>query len=433
MRSHRPLTFAALAAGLAIVASAASATAATAAPSTDPDPSGATLAGWASLPADTFVPGSEPSGFFTGNPAAPYPGQPVQGFSGVHALADGTFLAMSDNGFGTKANSQDFVLRVHHIQPDTDAASVEVLGGFNLSDPDGLVPWATWRDGGCSAAATLPAGYACPDPDRLLTGWDFDIESLQVGRDGTVWLGDEFGPWLLHTDTDGRLLEAPIATPGVASPSNVTLEPGAVPNIADSKGFEGMAVSANGKRLYPMLEGSTAEDKAAGLAADLRIYEVKVGSKGKPTAFTGDFLRYRMEDAGNALGDFIAVNNNEFLVIERDNGSGPTAVFKRIYLVDIRDRDADGYVEKRLLVDLMDVGNPDELGGVGDPFTFPYVTIEDVEVIDDDTIAVLNDNNYPATGGRGAAVKDVNEFLLIDLPKPLHVDHHLLPEASPIG
>ena len=34
-----------------------------------------------------------------------------------------------------------------------------------------------------------------------------------------------------------------------------------------------MAISPNGKHLYPMLEGATAEDKAAGLGSDLRIFE----------------------------------------------------------------------------------------------------------------------------------------------------------------
>lgn len=427
--STHTLRAAALALGLTIAAAGA----ATASPSPTPDPAGATLAGWAALPADTFVPGSEPSGYFTGNPSAPFPGQPVQGFSAIHAFPDGTSYAMSDNGFGAKGNSQDFILRVQHVRPDVAQASIEVLGGFNLSDPEGLIPWQTWRDGGCADAAALPTGYACPTPDRLLTGWDFDIESMQLAGDGTLWFGEEFGPYLLHTDARGRLLEAPIPTPGVTSPSNPTLEPDEVPNLAGSKGFEGMAINGNGTRLYPMLEGATAEDKAAGLAADLRIYEVRLGNGATATEFTGDFLRFRMESASHALGDFIAVNTNEFLVIERDNLQGTAAAFKRIYLIDVRDRDRDGYVDKQLLVDLMDVANPQSLGGVGAQFTFPYFTIEDVEVIDADTIAVLNDNNYPATGGRGPGVKDVNEYLLIDLGAPLRVDHRLLPSGVPLG
>ena len=61
-------------------------------PHTDADPARATLVGWSMLPTQTYVPGSAPSGHWTaGNTAvpAPYPGQPVQGFSATHALADG--------------------------------------------------------------------------------------------------------------------------------------------------------------------------------------------------------------------------------------------------------------------------------------------------------------------------------------------------------
>ena len=136
-----------------------------------------------------------------------------------------------------------------------------------------------------------------------------------------------------------------------------------------------------------------------------------------------------MESAANALGDFIMINGHQALVIERDNLQGSTAAFKRIYLVDLSDEDGDGYVEKTLLVDLMNVRDPDRLGGFSEDFTFPYVTIEDVEIVDAQTIAVMNDNNFPAVGGRGADVPDVNEYLEIRLAAPLKVDRRLLPSG----
>jgi hypothetical protein len=390
----------------------------------------AELIGRSVLPAETYRAGSAPSGFFTGITTpipAPFPGQPVQGFSGVHRNADGSYVVMSDNGFGAKANSPDFELRVHRIVPDfaTGVTSV-VSGGFGLSDPDRLIPWTIWRDGGCTAAPSLPADYSCPAPDRLLTGWDFDIESFQIAPDGTFWFGDEFGPFLLHTDATGRLLAAPVPTPGVMSPSNPTLPPGTPPNLANSKGFEGMAISPDGRTLYPMLEGPVAEDTAAGLPADLRIFEVKLDRGGSRARFTGDFSRYRLEHPANAIGDFIAVNQHEFLVIERDNGAGPTARFKAVFLIDLRDRDGDGYVDKHLLVNLMAVPDPAGIGGFGPFFSFPFVTIEDVEIVDRSTIAVLNDNNFPGTGGRAPDRPDENEFILVRLDQPLDVAHGIV-------
>jgi glycerophosphoryl diester phosphodiesterase len=47
------------------------------------------------------------------------------------------------------------------------------------------------------------------------------------------------------------------------------------------------------------------------------------------------------------------------------------------------------------------------------------VTIEDILVLDANTILVANDNNYPGTGGRGEEVKDNNEFIWLRLGTPL--------------
>lgn len=387
------------------------------------------LVGRSVLPAETYRPGSAPSGFFqTGTTLVPrpYPAQPVQGFSAMHRNADGTYLVMTDNGYGNKANSPDFDLVVNQIRPDTVTGHTAYLGlKFVLSDPAHHVGWTIWRDGGCASAASLPAGYQCPAPDRVLTGWDFDIESMEVAPDGTFWFGDEFGPFLLHTDAAGHLLQAPVPTPGVKAPQNPSLQAGEQPNIASSKGFEGMGMSGNGERLYPMLEGATAEDKAAGLAADLHIYEVAVD--GTHATFTGKLWRYRMESPGNSIGDEIVLNSHELLVVERDTAAGPNARFKAVFKVDLKDRDKDGYVDKDLLVNLLAVPDPNNVGGFGAYFPFPFETIEDLAVIDDHTIAVMNDNNFPNAGGRSTTAPDPDEYIEVRVDQPLQVDQRLLP------
>ncbi|MFX8848669.1 esterase-like activity of phytase family protein, partial [Acinetobacter baumannii] len=74
--------------------------------------------------------------------------------------------------------------------------------------------------------------------ERILTGADFDIESMQRTTDGTLWFGDEFGPFLLHTDAQGVVLEPPISLPDFAhagqtirSPQNPFNEEGATLRI----------------------------------------------------------------------------------------------------------------------------------------------------------------------------------------------------------
>lgn len=75
-----------------------------------------TLVEFASLPADTFTPGPT-SGQFIAPANGRVPPfdqrQPVQGISSVLRSSNGDFLVMSDNGFGAKENSTDYVLRVY--------------------------------------------------------------------------------------------------------------------------------------------------------------------------------------------------------------------------------------------------------------------------------------------------------------------------------
>lgn len=166
------------------------------------------LVGRAVLPAATFADGPT-SGQQLGS--APVNGQavpfvnkqPVQGFSAVHNNGDGTFLVMSDNGFGSMENSADYNLRVYRIKPDFEtrrggSGAIEVIDFIELHDPEGHVPF------------TITNELA---QRRVLTGADFDIEAMQKAPDGTLWFGDEFGPFLLHTDAQGKVLEPPFPLP----------------------------------------------------------------------------------------------------------------------------------------------------------------------------------------------------------------------------
>ncbi|SOZ18744.1 conserved hypothetical protein, COG4222 [Cupriavidus taiwanensis] len=165
-----------------------------------------TLVGRAVLPAATFASGPQSGRYVTGDlngQTAPFASQPVQGFSAVLRNPDGSFMVMADNGYGSLENSADFNLRVYTVAPTFrtaagDAGSVAVRSFIELKDPNKLVKFAIANQF---------------TSERVLTGADFDLESMQRGSDGTLWFGDEFGPFLLHTDANGVLLEAPIPLP----------------------------------------------------------------------------------------------------------------------------------------------------------------------------------------------------------------------------
>ncbi|MGB5593012.1 MAG: esterase-like activity of phytase family protein [Crocosphaera sp.] len=148
------------------------------------------------------------------------------------------------------------------------------------------------------------------------------------------------------------------ANPFVQSPNNPNLT---TANLAGSRGFEGMAINPSGTTLYPMLEGPLNSDPQRDR---LLIYEFDLAT----SEFTGNTFFYRLEnptETGQAIGDLTAISDTEFLVIERDGRQGDPnnpafsdpAQFKQIFKIDITQIDEEGFVEKELLVDLLDIAD----------------------------------------------------------------------------
>ncbi|MBJ7455089.1 MAG: esterase-like activity of phytase family protein [Thermoleophilia bacterium] len=208
------------AAGALTIAVVGAVAAAQGAPAPEPAPGASTLEGRAILPATTFRPGPTSGAHIGAGPfngiAPPFPGaQPVQGFSAVLRNRDGSYDVMSDNGYGSLENSADFVLAVHRIRPSFatargGAGTIAVTRRTVLSDPRNHIDF------------TIVNEFT---KTRVLTGADFDIESMQRAADGTLWFGDEFGPVLLHTDARGRVLEPPVRLPDPADPSKELRSP----------------------------------------------------------------------------------------------------------------------------------------------------------------------------------------------------------------
>ena len=246
--------------------------------------------------------------------SAPAPGerQPVGGFSALlDAPGRDTYFAMPDNGFGTKANSRSFLLRLYRVRANWDRAA----GATSRSSTGSRC--ATRTDGSRSSSSTRTRA-------SLLTGADFDIESVRRDRRGDLWFGDEFGPFLLHTDARGVVLEAPIPLPGVRSPDSPA--PTATPNLARSNGFEGMAISPDGRTLYPTLEGP--------LAGDADTSGGCMRSTSPSAATWAATAIYRVADASHLVSDLTALDSRRFVALERDNVEGPDAAHKQAFVVE---------------------------------------------------------------------------------------------------
>lgn len=376
-----------------------------------------------SVPADTGPSqGSRPTGL-----ALPFIGQPFQGLSGLamERAPDGSFYVLTDNGFGSKKNSSDALLVFHRLSPNWEKGTVDRQQTITLRDPDRVVPFRIVNE---STDA------------RYLTGADFDPESIQVVGD-EVWIGDEFGPFLIRATLDGRVRAVyPTTIDGkpVKSPDNPSVQVPAQPvkdwQSARSGGFEGMGLNPETGMLWALLEKPlVGEDgQPAGRILPLLEFDPKAG------AWTGRKLGFELGEGAVSIGDMNFIDATRALIIERDNGEGDPARacpdpkaprpdcfpdparVKRIVLVDTALVDQAGNVARIASIDLMAIADPEKKApGATEAgnFTFPFVTIEDVVRVDDTHILVINDNNLPFSTGREPDQAADNEFLLLAVPE----------------
>ena len=378
------------------------------------------LLGRAVLPVETVAEGPSSGNLVPQSPRPPitFPiaGQPVEGFSGIVAgRRPGEYLAMPDNGYGGKSTSLDFLIRAYYVTPDFKTAT----GGTGT---------VTVGDGGPTITAGEFLQFSDPDhqisfplvrADRLLTGGDVDPESIQRDHRGDLWLGDEFGPWILHFDAAGRLLEPPIVMPeGLRSPNN----PAGATVVAGSRGLEAMAMTPDGKQLVFVLEGALT-DATDRFARRVYRYDIETRSFTRLADYRVTATTIAEADA-RFVSDAQMLDANRLLVIERDGGLGASATFRSVYEVDLRDVGEDGTAAKREVVDLAAIPDPDLVSlpeihtgdiGIGAVFQVTCESIEALYVVSHSELLLGCDNNLP-NAGRNPGRADDNEFILVKTP-----------------
>ncbi len=362
----------------------------------------------------------------------PFLGQPWQGVSGyaMAPAADGSIVVLIDNGFGSKLNSPDAMLFFSHIRPDWESGAVEIVETVFLRDPDHVVPFRIAYEG---------------TDGRYLTGADFDPESIQVVGDA-VWIGDEFGPFLIRATLDGIVKGVFPARAGgqeLRSPDHPALRVPAAAGtdwtVPRSAGFEGMALQPGTGLLWAMLERPLLGPDATPEGQFLRVLAFDPAA----ADWTGAEFRLRLDPAATAIGDFNFIDETRALVIERDNGEGDPSLacasdpqpdcfpnpaeLKRVVLIDTADIDAEGFARRIGHIDLMDIADPDGLARLETDaardltgrFTFPFFTIESVKMVDEAHIVVGMDNNLPFSSGRRLDRAADNEMILLAVPELL--------------
>jgi hypothetical protein len=171
----------------------------------------------------------------------------------------------------------------------------------------------------------------------------FDPEGIRVGPGGSVFISDEYGPYIYEFDARGKrrrslpvppkfAIARPDADPAQELKNNTS---GRVPN----RGLEGLALTPDGSRLFAAMQSPLIQDGGRdGLYLRFLEIDVETGSTRE--------LVYPLESKKYGVSEILAVNGHEFLVVERDGKGGAEAKFKKVFAIDIRGASDVGGVER---------------------------------------------------------------------------------------
>lgn len=167
-----------------------------------------------------------------------------------------------------------------------------------------------------------------------------DPEGVRVGRNGKIYISDEYGPYIYEfnrrTGNRTRAFKLPAAFTAahLSARGNDEITGNDTGRVAN-KGMEGLAITPDGKLLAGFEQSPLIQDGGDGGRAN-RIVTVDLNS-GKTRQYVYDNYLADKDKTYNS-SEILAINNREFLVLERDGkglGDGSKASVKRIYKIDL--------------------------------------------------------------------------------------------------
>ena len=166
----------------------------------------------------------------------------------------------------------------------------------------------------------------------------FDPEGVRVAYNRKIYVSDEYGPYIYEFDGNGartRIITIPekfaITNPSANPTSELS---GNSSGRQANRGMEGLAISPDGTKLFGMMQNALIQDHALDSSLKRigrynRILEIDLMS-----GVTKEYA-YKTEKESYGVNEILAINGHEFLVIERDGKAGSSAVFKKIFKIDI--------------------------------------------------------------------------------------------------
>lgn len=196
-----------------------------------------------------------------------------------------------------------------------------------------------------------------------------DPEGIRLSNDGmSVFVSDEYGPYVYQfnrfkgTRTRSFTLPSKYYITNLNPVVNTEISGNTIGRTGN-KGMEGLAITPDGKYLVGIMQAALIQDANQGGAAAnlLRILKIEITS-GAVQEFAYGLT------TGSGVSELVALNNNEFLVDERDGnglGAGNNAKVKQLFKISLAGAtdttNMDGLtaaqheVTKTLFVDLLKV------------------------------------------------------------------------------
>jgi Esterase-like activity of phytase len=285
--------------------------------------------------------------------------------SGLAWAGGNTFLALPDRGPNATAytggaavdNTTSFIARFQTLTLGLSAsASGSVLpytlapvltGTTLLSSPTSLTYGATaGLPNAIPTINTANQNFFTGRSDGFATGLStnpsnarLDPEAIRVSNDGkTVFVSDEYGPYVRQFDrASGQLVRTfnlPSSFAVANQTANVATEiSGNTIGRVTNKGMEGLAITPDGKKLVGFMQSPLIQDGGDGGQYN-RIVTIDIA-----TGTTQQFAyNNKIGSKTYNSSEILAVNDKQFLVLERDGkglGDGSSAVIKQLQLVDL--------------------------------------------------------------------------------------------------
>lgn len=375
------------------------------------------------------------------DPTQTVPGQDIQlgGYSGLRyegVAANGNlkFIANTDRGPNVGANYPlpAFQPEIDRFELDKKTGKIAITQRIGIKRPDGtpLTGIPNLQGGAQNGLSGLAF---TDDPALDLFGNKVkndplggDFEGLEVAKDGTFWLVDEYRPSIYHLDANGKMLDRfiPKGTPTADGSFGTAVLPEIYAQRRSNRGFEGVAIEGN--KLYAFMQSAldipdTADDAASKAGNNLRILEFDTTTK----AVTGEYI-YQLDDVkvADKIGDAVSLGNGKFAVVERDSLATDKS-FKDIYEIDISkatniydSKSNQSKSAEEILKTSPGAIKPVAKKLIANATTLGYTGVEKLEglaLVDNNTLALINDNDFDL----GAAKADDKGALTGITPTPV--------------